>query len=49
MHEKKIREAFLDGIYILDFDMKDLERIFDPRDFENMLDDKRINLHMDVD
>lgn len=46
---KKIREAFLNGIYILDFDMKDLERIFDPKDFENMLDDKRINLHMDVD
>lgn len=45
---KKIREAFLEGIYILDFDLKDLERIFDPKDFENMLEDKRYNLYMDI-
>ena len=46
---KKIREAFLEGIYILDFDMKDLEKVFDPKDFENMLEDKRYNLYMDID
>lgn len=45
---KRIREAFIDGLYVLDFDMSDLERIHSPGDFENMLRDKRLSLHMDL-
>jgi hypothetical protein len=45
---RKIHDAFKEGVYILDFGMEDLENIYEPEDFERMLDDKRFHLHMNA-